>query len=74
VGPTPWTTDVPVTADPKENTALPSEVGALPWVLPAPVTVKLTAELSPTGIPPESVTAATTVALPLTGARRPQTG
>jgi len=65
------TTDVPVTAAPKENTALPSEVGALPVVLPAPVTVKLTAVLSPTGIPPESVTAAATVAFPLTGARPP---
>src|ERR1700730_107556 len=65
------TTDVPVTADPKGNTALPSEVGALPVVLPAPVTVKLTAVLSPTGIPPESVTAAATVAFPLRGARPP---
>jgi hypothetical protein len=65
------TTDVPVTGDPKENTALPSEVGALPVVLPAPVTVKLTAVLSPTGIPPASVTTATTVAFPLTGASPP---
>ena len=60
-----------MTAAPKEKTALPADVGALPVVLPAPVTVKSTGVLSPMGTPPESVTAAATVAAPLTGASPP---
>src|SRR6266542_4955931 len=63
--------EVPVTSERKEKRAPPPEVGALPVVLPAPVTVKLTFVPSPTRFPSESLTWARTVSVPWTGASPP---